>query len=95
MEDYLKLNIGKGNIIILRPPQNEEEVNLYFIGKCKEIEKCFEGIDKKYIEKSDLWYQKINILEFSYLIKDENVRYHFEKSVNNWFDNLNKNFKDC
>ena len=91
MEEYLKLNVGKGNRIILRTPEIEEEVNLYFIGKCKELEKCFEGIDKQYIEKSDLWYQKMNILEFSSLIKDDNVRHYFEKSVNNWFDDFIKN----
>lgn len=94
MEEYLKLDIGKGSIVILREPQTEEEVNLYFIGKCREIEKSFERVDRQLIQKSDLWYQKMNILQFSNLIQDDNVRHHFEKSVNHWFYNfLNYNDK--
>ena len=90
MEDYLKLDIGKGNIVILRPPQNEEEVNLYFIGKCKEIENYVSVYGNKFIDKSILITQKMLILEHSNLIKDKNVRHHFEKCVNNWFYNFDK-----
>ena len=87
MEEYLKLNIGKGNIIILREPKTEEEVYLYFIGKCKEFENSIEVYGKHLIDNSMILTQKMLILQHKYLIKDENFRVHFEKSVNNYFDN--------